>query len=356
MAKIGFNNKPNPFSQSLKEKVDSYFENRKLNPTGNAPLFFKNVFLVSALIANYIILVFFTPVFWIAIPLCIIMGVNLALIGFNVMHDGGHGSISKHKWVNGLSGYSLNLMGGNIHFWKMKHNISHHTYTNIEGEDHDINLKPFMRMSENQPHRWFHKYQYVYWVFLYCLSYVMWVLYDDFQRYFTGKMGVGGDKHTFSVKEHFIFWGTKIFYLAAYIVLPIILLGVGKMLVGYAIVSLVCGFAISIVFQLAHAVEITDFPLPDVSSQKIQDEWAIHQINTTADFATKSLVWAWLLGGLNFQVEHHLFPRVSHVYYMKLRPLVKATCEEFGLTYNEYPSFRKALKSHLLHLKKLGSA
>ena len=356
MPKISFNNRPNPFSVALKQKVDAYFKKEEVNPVGNSPLFFKNIFLIASLVVLYVILVFFTPVAWVSTILCGLLGLNFALIGFNVMHEGGHQSLSKHKWLNIISGYSLNVMGGNIYFWKLKHNISHHTYTNIDGEDHDINLKPFMRMDENQPRYWFHKYQYLYWAVFYCMAYFAWISFEDFNKYFTGRMGPKAEKHKLSVKEHFIFWITKILYAFAYIVLPMFLVGVVKTIIGYSIAAIVCGFVISVVFQMAHTVEVADFPQPDEASNKIESEWAIHQINTTANFATKNKVISWFVGGLNFQVEHHLFPKVSHVYYSKIRPLVIETCQEFNITYNEYPSFFKAFASHLRHLKKLGTA
>lgn len=356
MSKISFNNKPNPFSTALKAKVDTYFESQQVTPVGNTPLFFKNVFLIGSLAALYVILVFFNPNVWVAILLCVLLGFNLALIGFNIMHEAGHQSLSKRKWLNILSSYSLNAMGGNIYIWKLKHNISHHTYTNIDGEDHDINLKPFMRMDENQPRYWYHRYQYLYWVVFYGLAYAQWVLFQDFTQYFSHRMAPGAAQNKFEVKEHIIFWISKLFYVFTYIALPIFMVGIIKTIIGYSIAAVVCGFVISLVFQMAHAVEIADFPKPNPSSNKIEQEWAVHQVKTTADFATKNKLVSWLVGGLNFQVEHHLFPKVSHVYYSKIRPLVKETCKEFNLTYNEYPSFFKAFISHLRYLKKLGTA
>src|SRR5689334_3925066 len=180
MPQISFNNKPNPFFQSLKLKVDRYFTENKKKPWGNRHLFIKNTILVSSMVTLYVILVFFTPHPAISIPLCILLGICFALIGFNIMHEGAHQSISKYKWVNALSAYSLNMMGGMSHFWKMKHNISHHTYTNISGEDHDINLEPLLRMDKNQPRYWFHRYQHYYWIFLYSITYIAWVYYQDF--------------------------------------------------------------------------------------------------------------------------------------------------------------------------------
>ncbi|WP_423149675.1 fatty acid desaturase family protein [Rubrolithibacter danxiaensis] len=312
------------------------------------------MFITLSAIILYMVLIFFTPSSLVAIILCCFLGFNLAVIGFNIMHEGGHGSFSKYKWLNALSAYSLNVLGGTIHFWKQKHNIDHHTYTNIEGMDHDIDVK-FMRMHQEQPQHWYHKFQHIYWILLYGISYMAWVLYQDFEKYFSGKMGRLGKTEKMNLKEHVIFWLTKTSYLMVYIAVPVIAVGWIKASIGFLIVSIVCGFSISIVFQLAHVVEGTQFPEPDIDTNKIQKEWAVHQISTTANFATKSKMISWFLGGLNFQVEHHLFPGISHIHYPHINKLVKETCREFDISYLEHNTIGKAFISHILHIKKLGS-
>lgn len=355
MSKVTFNNKQNLFFKVLKEKVDQYFAKNELHPSGSNRLLFKSIFQVTTALTFYLVLVFFTPQWFIALPLCVLLGINLALIGFNIMHEGGHQSFSRHKWLNQTSAYFLNVLGANAYFWKIKHNINHHTYTNIEGMDSDIDVKPFMRLHESQPRYWFHQFQHVYWVFLYGISYVVWIFYHDFEKYFTGKIAANSDAKL-ETKEHIIFWVTKVLYTFVYIILPIIMVGFVEALIGFIIITFVCGLFISVVFQLAHIVEGTHFPEPDKLSNKIEQEWAIHQVRTTANFATKNKTVSWLLGGLNFQVEHHLFPKVSHIHYPKINQLVKETCLEFNITYLEYPSIFKAFRSHLLHIRKLGHA
>lgn len=354
MSKTTFNNASSPFFRALKEKVNNYFTENQLPKTGGSRLFWKGVFIALSAVVIYVVLVFFTPSPLIAILLCILFGVNLAVIGFNIMHEGGHGSFSKHRWMNNVSAYSLNLLGGIIYFWKQKHNIDHHTYTNIDGLDHDIDIK-FMRVSQEQPRYWYHRFQHVYWILLYGVSYVAWILYQDFEKYFSGRMGASSSKKTMSAKEHVIFWLTKITYVGVYLVLPVIFAGWVPTLIGYLVVSLACGFTLSVVFQLAHVVEGTQFPEPDASTNKIEKEWAVHQINTTANFATKSKIVSWFLGGLNFQVEHHLFPGISHIHYPQINKLVKETCKEFNLVYIEHRTMGSAFLSHILHIKRLGS-
>src|SRR5690606_4912253 len=328
MSKVTFNSINKPFAAALRTRVNSYFKAHNIANTGNRKLYVKSTILVTTAIITYLLLVFMTPPVWLSILLCILFGVNLATIGFNIMHEGGHQSFSKRNWLNNISAYSLNLLGGTIYFWKQKHNISHHTYTNVDGLDHDIDVK-FMRMHADQPRKRFHRFQFIYWFVLYGISYLAWVLYQDFEKYFTGKMGIKADRKVMPLREHIIFWVTKLSYIAVYLVIPIVMVGWIPALVGWVIAGISCGFCIAVVFQLAHVVEGTQFPTPDQDSQKIEEEWMVHQLSTTANFATKSKVVSWLLGGLNFQVEHHLFPRISHVHYPAINKLVKATCLEY---------------------------
>ena len=356
MSKVTFDNSQSVFFKTLKEKVDNYFATHNLNPSGNWRLYVKGSFQFLTAATLYVILVFFTPVTWVAILLCALLGINLAVIGFNVMHEGGHSSFSKRNWINQISAYSLNILGGNSSYWKIKHNINHHTYTNIEGLDSDIDVLPFMRLHDEQPRYWFHRFQHIYWVILYGVSYLAWIFYDDFYKYFTGKIAVHMEAKKWTAQEHFVFWFTKLMYVGVYVVLPILIVGWVKALIGFMIITFVTGLFISIVFQLAHVVQGTQFPAPEGDSRKLGHEWAIHQIRTTANFATKSKFLYWLLGGLNFQIEHHLFPRISHIHYPQVSRFVKEVCEEYNITYLEYSSMFRAFYSHLVHLKKLGVA
>jgi linoleoyl-CoA desaturase len=254
--------------------------------------------------------------------------------------------------------HSLNVIGGNVYLWKMKHNVMHHTYTNISGMDEDIDLEPWMRVHESQPKHWYHRFQSFYWPFLYGLTYFLWVFISDFTKYFTGKI----EKTTFrkmDMKEHIIFWTSKLAYILIFLIFPILKLGLLPTIIGYSFMSLVCGFVIAVVFQLAHLTEETNAPVlseQTTESGKIEQSWGLHEVETTADFATKNKFIIWITGGLNFQVEHHLFPRISHVFYPKLRKIVKEVCQEFNVSYKEFPSFFSALGSHVAYLKKLGKA
>jgi linoleoyl-CoA desaturase len=222
--------------------------------------------------------------------------------------------------------------------------------------DSDIDAKPFMRMHEEQPRHWYHRFQHIYWVVLYGISYLAWIFYEDFEKYFTGRHSANSGPKKLALKEHFIFWLTKAMYVFLYMVLPVIMVGWLSALIGFFIITFVTGLSISIVFQLAHVVERTQFPSPNQQEGVAKQEWAIHQLNTTANFGTSSKWLYWLLGGLNFQIEHHLFPRISHIHYPQVSRFVKEACRESNIAYIEYTSMFKAIASHLTHLKRLGKA
>lgn len=354
MAKVSFQHQQSDFNIALKKVADDYFASKKIKMTGNWRLYAKTIILLTAAVVNYYFLVFQTPVFWISIPLCIIFGLNLAAIGFNVMHDGAHGSYSKKPWINELMGYTLNLMGGNVYLWKMKHNVIHHSYTNIEGHDDDIDIRPFIRTNEHQPLKWYHRYQHIYWPVLYSLTHFWWVFQRDFLKYFTGEIS-GHKIKKMSFMEHIIFWVSKFVYIFLFIVLPIIVVGTGEAILGYVIATIVCGLTLSVVFQLAHVVEEAQFPMPDPQNNKIEENWIIHQFQTTANFSTRSRIIGWFTGGLNFQVEHHLFPRISHVHYPGLSKRIKALCEQHDVAYLEHPNIFSAIRSHIMYLKAVGA-
>ncbi|MFN3444536.1 MAG: fatty acid desaturase family protein [Bacteroidia bacterium] len=357
MSKIKFNNSEPAFFNDLKKRVDNYFNENNLKASGNFKLYAKTIILLTTLVAGYIWMVFFTPESnLLSIFICMLIGVNVAAIGFNVMHDGAHGSYSSRKWVNTFMGFSLNILGGNVYIWSQKHNINHHSYTNVEGMDDDIDIKPYIRVHPDQEKKWYHQFQHYYGLFLYGTTYLFWVFFNDFNKYFSGKIAEHTKMRKMDLPEHFNFWISKVLYVFFFIVLPFFFVGIISTIVGYLILAASAGIVIAIVFQLAHIVEDAHFVVPEGSDTKIQTEWAKHQINTTVNFATRSRSMSWLLGGLNFQVEHHLFPKISHVHYPAINKIVKETCKEYGVNYREFPTVLSAIKSHLLHLKQVGQA
>lgn len=337
----------------LKKRVNEYFEKHKLDPTGNGNLYTKAIILVAGYLLVYIHLVFFTPSAWLAIPECVILGLFTSGIGFNVMHDGSHSSFSKYKWLNTLAAFSLDFLGASSAMWKNKHVIIHHTYTNIDGIDDDIEAEPFLRLAPTQKFYKMHKYQHLYFWFLYGLLYLFWVFFTDYKKYFSGKVGTVPLKKL-SNTDHILFWSFKVFHFGMYIVLPIIMCGFLPWLIGFFTYTFVTGVVLSIVFQLAHTVEETGFPEAKQPTNKMEDEWAVHQLKTTANFATGNKIITWFVGGLNFQVEHHLFPKISHAHYPDISRIIKQTCADMNIPYLEHPRMTTAIASHVAHLKKMG--
>lgn len=337
----------------LKTKISEYFIEVGRSTSGNYRLFIKAVILMVSFIFIYVHLVFFTPaVVWQVLE-SVLLGCVMAAIGFNVMHDGAHGSFSKYKWINHLAAFSLNILGGNSFIWNIKHNIIHHAYTNIDGVDDDIDIQPWLRMSSTQKKYRMHRYQHLYFWILYSMLYIFWVFLLDYQKYFRGRIGQMPFKKM-KLSDHFVFWGFKLVHFFLFIGLPVYMVGFESWLISFLIFTLVAGFVLSLVFQLAHTVEHTALPMPDAESGKMQDEWAVHQLKTTANFATRSKLITWLVGGLNFQIEHHLFPKISHVHYPAICKIIKEVCEKHGIHYIEFKNLRFAIVSHVAFLKQMG--
>jgi len=343
------------FHTELKKRISLYFETTGKSPAGNSKLWTKAGILVTTLIFLYIHLVFFTPSAVFAIIECVLLGATVASIGFNIMHDGAHGSFSKSPVLNKMAAVTLGFLGGSHFMWNVKHNIIHHAYTNIDGVDDDIDARPFLRMASTQKKYKFHRFQHWYfWVF-YCWLYIYWIFFADYKKYFARRIGEMPLKKM-TAKDHFYFWLYKGISLAIFIVIPMVKVGVMDTVIGYLIMTLVAGFILSIVFQLAHTVEHTHFPMPNELSGKMEDEWAIHQIKTTANFATRNHIVSWYVGGLNFQIEHHLFPKISHIHYPQISKIIRQACKEYGVTYIEYKHMRQAVISHVSFLKHMGTA
>ena len=353
MAIPKFTSVPHSFHSELKRRISEYFKEVGKSTTGNFSLFIKAIILVVSFLFVYIHLVFFTPGTVWALLECLVLGALTAAIGFNVMHDGAHGSFSRYKWVNDLAALSVNFLGANNFMWKTKHNVIHHAYTNIDGVDDDIDARPFLRLCETQKHYKMHRYQHLYFWAAYSLLYLWWVFVTDYKKYFLKRIGPMPIKKMAPV-DHLSFWSFKVLHLGLFVFLPIYTVGFMPWLVGFLVYGLFAGFVLSIVFQLAHTVEHTHFPQPMEGTGKMEDEWAIHQLKTTANFATRNKLVSWFVGGLNFQVEHHLFPKISHVHYPAISKIIKRACEEYGITYIEYPRVRMAVASHVSFLRQMG--
>lgn len=315
-------------------------------------MYLKSFIVIGCLGVIYSLLVFAPLSWWLAIPLTAVLGLSLAAVGFNVQHDGGHGAYSEHLWVNKLAAMTLDLMGASSYVWARKHNAIHHTYTNITGHDDDINVGFLGRLSPHQPHLWFHRYQHVYLWFLYGFLPIKWHLYDDFRNVVIARVG-GQQLSRPKGRSLLLFGGGKLLFFGLALALPMIWHPWWTVVLCYVGASFVQGIVLSVIFQLAHCVEESSFPLPDSDTGRMDSDWAAHQVQTTVDFAQRNRPLTWFVGGLNFQIEHHLFPQICHVHYPALAPLVRQTCDEFGVGYNAQPSLWGAIASHYRWLRQM---
>jgi len=328
--------------------VQAFVGTRK---TVDSPLMYaKAAALVGTAVASYVYLVF-----WAADGLSVLLsGATLALalvgIGFNVQHDGNHGTFSRRPWVNRLAGFTLDLMGASSYFWKDKHNHNHHVYTNIPHEDADIDLGPMARLSVEHPWHWWHRYQHLYLWVLYTFVHLRY-LYSDIQRLAFGKNDGLSAGYPKGADMAWLLGGKAFFFTVAFII-PLTRHPAGQVIGTYVLVSMTMGLIFSVVFQLAHTVDVVEHPAEGDLGHR--PEWAIHQIETTANFATGSRLATFMLGGLNYQREHHLYPRIAHVHYPALARLVREVCAEHGVPCRENRTLADALRSHYRFVRQMG--
>jgi linoleoyl-CoA desaturase len=358
MAKIKFSAEKKPeFINDLREQVKQYFEKNNISRYGNWSIVLKSIVMFILYFAPYILMLtgiinnFSTILLsWIA------MGIGMAGLGMVLMHDANHGSYSKNTTINKWLGKSLYLLGGFPANWRFQHNTLHHGFTNIEGHDEDINPVGIIRISPHKPLRKIHKLQHIYVWPLYSLMTLSWVTAKDFKRLYKYKKmdAVLSSKNNYrTLLVDLII--TKIIYYLIFLVVPILLLPLAWywVLSFFLIMHFVCGIILSTIFQTAHVMPTSEFPLPDETGA-MDNNWAIHQLLTTSDFSPKSRIFSWFIGGLNYQVVHHLFPNISHVHYRKLSLIVKNTAEKHNLPYHVQPNFIVALQKHYKMLKILG--
>ena len=344
------------FLRELKLRVDAYFEQTGQSRRDCPQMYFKTATILVWFVSAYLLLLFLAPTWWISVPLAVVMGLALSAIGFNIQHDGGHKAYSDRQWVNRLMSMTIDMIGGSSYLWDIKHNSIHHTFTNIDGHDDDINVGALGRLSPQQPRYPFHRAQGVYLWFLYGFLAIKWNLFDDFYNVATGHIGPHKIPRP-KGKDLAVFIGGKVVFFTLAFGIPTLLHPFWAVFGIYVVASFVSGVVMSCVFQLAHCVEEAAFPVAVSNSSggvQIETAWAVHQVQTTVDFARGNRLLCWLLGGLNFQVEHHLFHKICHVHYPALSKLVEEVCEEFGIQYNAHRSFLSALGSHARFLIEMG--
>lgn len=343
------------FYNALNKRVNRFFEENDLPKTGDWRMFLKTGIIISLLFFFYIFLVFFSN----SLPTALFSGFALAqsfaLFTMNVMHDGGHKSYSKNKLIGKLAGLSPDFGGLSKMLWVQRHNLLHHYYTNINELDNDIQIVGnVLRLSPEQKWRNYHRFQHLYAFPLYGLLTLSWVLFSDFQKIITGKIGNYKTHKPTCFEISFLLFA-KFFYIGYMLAIPSIFHPFLHVIIGFLGVHLVFGFTISIIFQLAHTVQSNTFPRLDITGI-MEKEWAIHQVETTSNFAPTNKLAAWYFGGLNFQIEHHLFPNICHIHYPAISKIVRETCKEFNILYVSYQTVFSAIAAHYKFLKAIGSS
>ena len=355
--KVKFINKDKTqFYSILKARIDNYFIENNISQHANANMVFKTIVMLSLYFVPYALLwtgEFNNLQLWL---LSCVMGLGLAGIGMSVMHDANHDAYSANPLINKLVAHSLTLVGGDNRNWRTQHNILHHTFTNIHEHDRDIDNKVLMRFSPAGKYNKVQRFQVFYVFVFYAIMSLYWTTAKDFVQYFQfNKEGHHRDSRfrKFIVLMGLILW--KLIYFAYIFALPMIFLNLSflQIMVGFLTMHTIAGLILSIVFQLAHVVEEAHFPEPDEKGN-IMSEWAIHQLQTTADFSRNNWLITYYVGGLNYQTEHHLFPRICHVHYPKIAPIVEAAAREYGIPYIYNESIGKAFRSHMSVISKLG--
>lgn len=345
------------FSATLNKRVSEYFSATGETRHANAEMVIKTFFMLALYFIPYSFIVGGVVSGWpMIITLVVVMSLGLAGIGLSVMHDANHGAYSKKKWINTMVGYSINLVGANAFNWKMQHNVLHHSYTNVHEEDEDISPRGALRLDPHSRWRKIHQFQFIYAWPLYGLMTIVWLFYKDFHRLVKyHRNGMAKKQNANILNEWLILIFTKMVYIGYIFVIPVVFTALTwwQVILGIIIMHYIAGFLLAIIFQPAHVIEGTAYPLPD-QNNTLETNWAVHQLLTTTNFGNRSRWFSWYVGGLNFQIEHHLFPNICHVHYRKIAGIVQETAQEFGLPYRSARTFAGALASHARLLRQLG--
>ncbi len=345
------------FAVELRARVNNYFKTTGLSKNANIHMIIKTAVALSIYIIPFVLILFSGIVnIPILFGLWIVMGFGKSMVGTAVMHDALHHSYSKSGKINQLLGFSATIIGMDSAIWKIQHNVLHHTYTNVEHADEDIQPRFIFRMSPFQKRRWFHRYQHIYAIFFYSLFTIITITVKDFIKvYHYRKKGL--------VKKGMPFNGLlfgiilrKVLYHAVFLGLPLYLLPLSPWIIisMFIVLHMVTGIILSLIFQPAHVTPTSTYIEQD--DELIEENWSVHQLLTTSNYGMNSKVLSWFIGGLNFQVEHHLFPNICHIHYPELSKIVQKTSEEYHLPYYATPSFLSAIIAHFSMLKKLGTS
>lgn len=344
------------FYKVLKQRVADYFKTSNIARHGNIKMVLKSIFMISLYVVPYLLMLLYFENNFMIFLMWVLMGFGMAGIGLSIMHDANHGAYSKNQTINTILGYIITLIGGNDVNWRIQHNVLHHTYTNVSGVDEDIDSGVLLRFSPHEPRFKNHKYQHIYAWFLYGMMTMMWSTIKDFRQLSRYKrLELLETQNVKFGSSLTILIVSKILYYFVVLVLPIIYchLPVLGVIGCYLVMHFICGLILAAIFQPAHVVPSSNYPLPD-NSGNIAADWAVNQLYNTSNFAPGARLFSWYVGGLNYQVEHHLFPNICHIHYRKISDIVRKTAIEYNLPYNSQRTWGNALVSHAKMLYNLG--
>jgi linoleoyl-CoA desaturase len=343
------------FRTLLADRVEMVLADERFIRQAYRRLWAKTAVVAITVIASYLYVVVAASSVAEVVAAAVFLGVGGAGVGFVVMHDANHGGYSKSRHVNALAAHSLDLIGGSSYLWRAKH-LAHHTFTNVAEHDPDIDALPFARFDPTQPRRAWHGYQHLYVWVLYAFVTIRWQFVSDFVQLRRGRVGRSPFPPPNRRQVGVLFVG-KAFFVTWAIVVPLMLHPPLTVLATFLLVSAVASLALTLVFQLAHCAEETDHvdPAERAADGTYDQAWHVHQVESTVDFAQGNRVLAWYLGGLNFQIEHHLFPRLPHTVYQRLAPIVREVARDAGVRYDVHPTLRDALASHQRWLRDMGA-
>jgi linoleoyl-CoA desaturase len=340
------------FRKELHKRVYDYLDQSGKPVRAPFAMYRKSAVILAWIAASYVGLVFFSTTWWQATICAVSLAIAAAGMSFNIPHDASHGSYSGNSVINRAMAFAFDIMGASSYVWHWKHNVLHHGFTNIPGVDDDINLAGMGRLAPQQAHKGFHRFQHYYLWLLYGGITLKWQWVDDFRDVIVGKVGSRDIPRPKGIELALFILG-KVAWLTFFFALPLSQHSLLAVIGWYLAVNVMLGVTVAVVFQMAHTVEEADFVAPPGPEERIQNEWAAHQVETTVNFAPGNAFWTWYLGGLNYQIEHHLFPSVSHIHYPALAPIVEQTCREHDVSYNSHPTFRAAIASHFRWLREM---
>jgi len=340
------------FFRVLRARVDDHFAGR--NRRDDLRLYLKSVIVLAWFFISFGMMLASSNSGF-QLLLCVSAALAACGIGFNIFHDSIHNSFSANPKINlFLARSSCAILGVSRYFWRHKHNVLHHSFTNVLQWDDDLETRGCLRMSPQQPWEKKFKNQHIYCWFLYSLATIEWIFIKDFVHYFTMRINHFQKYPSMAKKDKIEFWTLKVVYFSIFVATPFLFQPFWKCVVGLVIFHLTLGLSVTLIFNLAHVMEKSSFlESRGESPSSYGSEWAVLQLATTVNFGRNNKLLTWFSGCLNYQIEHHLFPKVSHTHYPEISKILIRTATEFHLPYNDYPTYTSALKSHFRKLKEL---